>query len=238
MNKKADAKDIMKNLKKAQDKVARATEAANSNPNARGFFGGQTAEQKLDAAKQDLKAAEGAFRSVDLERFGIFNLKLNPDARIMVAPYLFNGDQQTSGCPRLTKCGYNKLCTGTLSFGNNHPCAYDNGKNVMSRRPDAAALVVAPVPRPEMIVADAEADLEVAARVLAHVPRVEIDPTQGAFGVYRFSVSPLQNMCAGYAPLRPKAENERALHPAFQTFADPDAKSPEERFQPMWRPLA
>lgn len=274
VNEKADAKDIMKNLKKAQEKVALATEAAGGNPNARGIFGGQTAQQKLDAAKQDLKAAEDAFRSVDLERFGIFNLKLNPDARIMVAPYLFNGDQQTStsGCPRLTKCGYNKLCTGSLSFGNGHACTYDNGGDTVPRSPDAAALVVA-VPRPEIVAPGrrasggngnrannrgdllgndenannrarsvgaegAEADLEIAARRLAHVPRVEIDPTQGAFGAYRFSVSPPQNMCAGYAPLRPKAENERALHPAFQTFEDPDAKSPEERFQPMWRPLA
>ena len=88
-----------------------------------------------------------AFKSVDFDRFGIFNLKLNPDARIMVAPYLFKnpgnlGQDSTSGCPRLTQCGFDVTCTGTLVLTRT-PCEY-TVQNYVVRRPDARALAPAP----------------------------------------------------------------------------------------------
>ena len=186
---------------------------------------------------------------------------------------MFNGapgdKSSTSGCPRLTKCGYNKLCTGTLSFGDKHACRYDFGQVGNAKGPDASALVE-PKPQRKMTV-DARADnnkeelagvvanaekslarkgrggsvklpgasfLEVGNTPLAHVPRVEIDPTRGAFGAYKYTVNPPESMCAPYAPFRPKDVDERALNPAWQIFEDANAKDLEERFQPMWRPLA
>ncbi len=222
-------------------------------------------------ASAALQGAIEAFKSVDLERFGIFNLKLNPDARIMVAPYLFNnpgnrGQDSTSGCPRLTQCGFGVTCTGTLEFTHNSACTYPWNDNEV-RRPDARALAPAPADAPPnenpqaLIQGNAvphegghgqvgdpinvQPDphfLEVASAVaiprLAHVPRVEINPALGPFGAYQYSVRPAEEMCRPYAQLRPPLVGERLLNPAWQVFGNVHAKSDEERYNIFMRPLA
>lgn len=269
INKKKSAKEASKHRTKAltayDDKVKALTAAAEMNAeNARTWFGlGKSANQKYEDAKMALRSANEAFVSVDFERFGIFNLKLNPDARIMVAPYLFKnpgnrGQDSTSGCARLTQCGIDVTCTGTLVFPPNSACTYW-WNDVLVRRPNALALAPAPAnaapdENPQVImpqggqVGDPINEqhnpnfLEVATAVaiprLAHVPRVEINPALGPFGAYQYSVRHVEQMCQPYAALRRPLEDERLLNPAWQTFGNEHVKSDEERYNVGMRPLA
>jgi hypothetical protein len=209
INSKKAAKTVQKAMKKAEKKYTAAVEKASD--------GTEASQEKSQDAKVAFMKAQEAFRTVDLERFGIANLKLNPDARIMVAPYLFTTQpgfaSGTSGCPRLTKCAYDKTCTSELTFvaapdsKKRHPCEYAYGNefiDLSAKGPDATALAVPDKP-------------------FAHVPRMEIDPTRGSFGAYKFTLAP-DSVCAPYAKLRAASAGERTLNQAWNIIEDPNAK--------------